>query len=148
MLTRAALIAAVLLLCTPRLARAGDSAGDTGNDLLEYCKPVAEHGAEAKDFFAGYCLGLIQGMRYTMSVDVGAHSLAKEPSTDKSIEAKRATMRCDSVWKECVPDEATAGQLAKVVVKFLNDHPERLHEDAFGLIHDAFKAAFPCPKPG
>jgi len=44
----------------------------------------------------------------------------------------------------CVPDEVTNGQTAAVVLKFLNDHPERLHERRRTLASEALIRAFPC----
>lgn len=44
----------------------------------------------------------------------------------------------------CTPYEVTTGQIIRVVVKFLNDHPERLHEHALFMVVDAMGQAFPC----
>ena len=46
----------------------------------------------------------------------------------------------------CAPKEATYAQYVKVVVKYLRDHPERLHESRQLLVQDALHAAFPCRK--
>jgi hypothetical protein len=44
----------------------------------------------------------------------------------------------------CIPNEVNQVQMARILVKWLRDHPERLHEtDAF-LTVDAFHNAFPC----
>ena len=45
----------------------------------------------------------------------------------------------------CLPDKIIIGQAVKVVTKYLNDHPEKLHYSASSLVHDAFLEAFPCP---
>ena len=44
----------------------------------------------------------------------------------------------------CRPNNSTAGQAARIVVKYLQDHPEQLHQDEFGLAVAALQAAFPC----
>lgn len=44
-----------------------------------------------------------------------------------------------------VPDNAKATQLSRIVVKWLNDHPEKLHVDGSYLVANAFQDAFPCP---
>lgn len=53
------------------------------------------------------------------------------------------------LWGEpsylCLPEGVTQGQLAAVVAKFLEDHPERMHLNAPVLIADALQGAFPCP---
>jgi hypothetical protein len=45
------------------------------------------------------------------------------------------------------PDEAvTTGQTLRVVVKYLEDHPEELHLDNAVLVEKALAKAFPCVK--
>jgi hypothetical protein len=44
----------------------------------------------------------------------------------------------------CRPTNSTAAQAARIVVKYLQDHPEQLHEDEFTLALEALGAAFPC----
>ena len=46
----------------------------------------------------------------------------------------------------CAPKEVTVGQLVLVIVKFLRDHPERLHQGRAALTMEALTTAFPCPK--
>lgn len=46
----------------------------------------------------------------------------------------------------CVDSETTQSQLAKVVVKYGDDHPAILHEVAGDLINEALKDAYPCAK--
>jgi len=46
----------------------------------------------------------------------------------------------------CFPAGVTTGQLAKIVNKYLNDHPEELHLDAANLlIHILSDKDFSCP---
>lgn len=44
----------------------------------------------------------------------------------------------------CHPEGVTVSQLKKVVIKGLNERPEKLHEGAAGLVAVAFMKAFPC----
>lgn len=44
----------------------------------------------------------------------------------------------------CFPEKAPILQLARVLVKWLREHPARLHESVYGLANDASKEAFPC----
>jgi Rap1a immunity proteins len=44
----------------------------------------------------------------------------------------------------CPAKEVTKGQELRVVVKYLGDHPEKLHLSGLQLIHDALQQAFPC----
>jgi hypothetical protein len=47
-------------------------------------------------------------------------------------------------YRFCRPDEGTLKQGSLVLLKYLNDHPEQLHEDAVLLAVRAFRAAWPC----
>lgn len=44
----------------------------------------------------------------------------------------------------CEPANVTQRQVVDIVLKFLRDHPERLHEQRFALVSDALMQAFPC----
>ena len=44
----------------------------------------------------------------------------------------------------CVPPDVTGGQLAKVVAKYGNDHPQELHLQGAAFILKAFDDAWPC----
>lgn len=44
----------------------------------------------------------------------------------------------------CIPDNASATQLAKVVARYGTEHPEKLNEAALVLVSDAFTKSFPC----
>jgi hypothetical protein len=72
----------------------------------------------------GLCMGFVSGLADLDTLDSG---LAKHPSHG---------------W--CLPDSATTTQLAKVIVKYGNDHPEELHLPGAIVVANAFLAAFPC----
>ena len=44
----------------------------------------------------------------------------------------------------CVPDTASIGQLAMVVLKYMEANPELLHNAAQSLVADSYIEAFPC----
>lgn len=44
----------------------------------------------------------------------------------------------------CEPDIYSDSQLKKIVIKYLNDHPEKLHKAAGSLVQAALYEAFPC----
>lgn len=44
----------------------------------------------------------------------------------------------------CIPDGVTLGQIAQVVLVYLNSNPERLHETASILVVDALVDVWPC----
>jgi hypothetical protein len=46
----------------------------------------------------------------------------------------------------CVDEGVIGGQIEKIVLKFLNDHPEELHWSAFVAVNNALVAAFPASR--
>jgi hypothetical protein len=46
----------------------------------------------------------------------------------------------------CVPDKVTIGQAIRVIVKYVNDHPNNMHLDFKVLGEAALKQAWPCQK--
>jgi len=47
--------------------------------------------------------------------------------------------------KVCPPENSTYGQQVRVVVKYMQDHPEELHMRNTTLLEKALAKAFPCP---
>lgn len=46
--------------------------------------------------------------------------------------------------KICLPTEIEAYQIAKVYVKYLDDHPEKLHQNSNITFPEALNTYFPC----
>jgi hypothetical protein len=46
--------------------------------------------------------------------------------------------------KFCPPDGATVAQTQKVILKYIEDRPQRLHEPFMFLALEAVRAAWPC----
>ena len=44
----------------------------------------------------------------------------------------------------CLPDEMEFGQAIRVIVRYLQTHPERLHVPASAHVIEALRGAFPC----
>ena len=93
----------------------------TGNMLLEKCK-VGE-GTDWGGFQAGECGGYIEGI-------ADAHNTF----------ANTADM--PPLW--CDPPNVTFGQVIRVTLKFLDQHPEDLDQAASSLVSTAFQQAFSC----
>lgn len=45
----------------------------------------------------------------------------------------------------CLPEQVSPPQLAKVFLKYVNSHPEKLHLSESTIIAASFSEAFPCP---
>ncbi len=95
---------------------------NSGNHLLTTCNAFVKEPPVADSFDVGYCVGFISALVSLQSyyVAVGASPLF------------------------CLPDGYNNGQGARVLVKYLVDHPESLHKRDINLAVHAFQVAFPC----
>jgi len=109
----------VLFLMLPSLAVADIY---NGNMLLEDCnesmKTLDNTSKQVSFLNAGTCAGFVLAMLEA------SPTLAPE--------------------KLCLPRDVKVGQAIRVVVKFLKDHPEKLHEVSSELVLNAFLQVFPC----
>jgi hypothetical protein len=46
--------------------------------------------------------------------------------------------------RTCAPKGSTTGQSVRIVVKYIDDRPERMHENFTALALEALRAAWPC----
>ena len=102
------------------------SAYASGNELLGWCKEaekVADDGSGAP-VHAGQCYGYLK-------------------ATHDGYATWRAWGHISSD-RHCIPESVTVGQLRRIVVKFLEAHPEQLHLLAGSLVLNAYQEAFPC----
>jgi hypothetical protein len=97
-----------------------------GHDLLQACKdsitfpinPNAEH------FNMGFCSGMVPAVGNTFAIY-------------QVLKPEAAIV--------CLPEKQfTQGQAIRVVIKYLEDHPETLHEDPMKLTVMAYVDAYPC----
>jgi hypothetical protein len=110
------------LLCVNSGAVAQPVEEDTSaNPVFLGCKAFAEDRATIARLVsaANYCSGIVHGLVYVGNV------LPPE-------------------WQSCPPPTSDARQLARVVVKYIEDRPERMHEDFRTLVLEAFHNAWPC----
>src|ERR1700674_4004112 len=129
------LIAFVLALPLSTVAQAGNGFGGmTGNDLLPMCQTGIEmsnknskNSSTNELLDSTRCVSYIQGFIDGFTV------------RDNAEEGMKPTL--------CFPDGATGAQMVRVVTKWLQDHPARLHEPAWGLIFLSFQESFLCPLP-
>ena len=112
-----------LVIISPTTA-SGNHFSD-GNDLLQACRQTiefSESDSKLNEFNAGSCWGYIRATNDMYQV--------------MAQNAKRTI---------CISPQMSRKQLTRVVVKYLKEHPERLHNVAALLIYEAFQEAFPCP---
>ena len=44
----------------------------------------------------------------------------------------------------CIPDAAEINQFARIVGRYMEQNPNRLHEPAFTIVIESLRQAFPC----
>jgi hypothetical protein len=89
----------------------------TGDNLQKFCTDSTHSQPDDSDLFdicMGFLIGADQGLR----------------------EAERRPY--------CLEPGVDYVQVRKIVVKFLDDHPEKLHKTAISAYSEAMSAAFPC----
>jgi hypothetical protein len=103
-----------------------------GNTLLKACNAAVQYDDTGKTSGTaadvGYCYGFVEGVRNVLAIwRISANS------------------HHESGPHVCMPNEGIEnGQAARIIVKYLKDHPEELHEFASLLAMEAFQNAFPC----
>ncbi len=117
---RKALAMAILvfaLATLPGPSHAND--GNSGNDFLPWCKQWLDPGTtDTEDVFgAAVCSGFVLAARDLVS-----------------------TLQS----KICIPVDVTNGQMARVFVKYMEEHPQDLHMRASFLFLLAAREGFPC----
>lgn len=107
----------------------------TGNNVLKDCQtavrfadnngaPVSEH------FHSGWCVGWISAaLELTKLHNVWTDFIGQKPA----------------LLQFCLPVSGIPViQAVRIVVKYLKEHPEQLHEDGMSLTIAALKNDFPC----
>lgn len=112
------------------VALTSTEAAADGNALLTQCQlvlKVVDGGRvdRTTDMVgAGQCLGMVEGVRNTLTI---------------------LNTGLPGDYRVCFPDDGISnGQAARIVVKFLKEHPEILNKDSTFLSMLAFKQAYPC----
>lgn len=88
-----------------------------GNWLHDLCRDV---GSGRSTYASGTCNGYILGTGHLWS------RLQQSP-------------------RFCIDGNVQVGQIQDIVIKFLNENPQRRHQGAADLILSAIVIAFPCP---
>ena len=112
----------------------GSTFAEDGNGLLEDCQKYLgdeQYSSYTDSLKAGICAGYLLGV--TDTVELWDQWVAMWEASKKT---------------HCLPEAAEFDQLAKVVVKYLEDNPADLHLNASFLVQLAFMEAFPCTEGG
>jgi len=128
-MTQARLLAVSTLLFASVVPAFGKT---TGDDVLDSCQTAiqAYDSGGGLHFAYGWCTGWV----------AAATALTKLHNESAGFTEKKP-----SLLQFCAPDpDIPVIQAVRVVVKYLKEHPEQLHEDGMGLTIAALKDSFPC----
>jgi hypothetical protein len=107
----------------------------TGNDVLTKCQAAVRlfdnnGGPSGEQYDSGWCIGWVTGaLQLTRMHNDWATFVKQKPS----------------LLQFCVPNPGIPViQAVRIVVKYLKEHPEQLHDDGMGLTIAALKDSFPC----
>jgi hypothetical protein len=122
-------VAMLLLLCSSSNASEVSSMMETGDDVLRICGASVKKadGLSVSDkeiLDAIFCLAYLSGFQDSIRLSI---SLFKPQN--QII---------------CLPEKASSIQLARIVTKWLKDHPQQLHESGRMLVLFALGDVFPC----
>jgi hypothetical protein len=117
----------VVLLASSSPPEESFNFNETGNDFLRVCDTKESNRTVMDGVCLGYVNGVLEGFNMAMRLGQAA---------------RHETITTGSLF--CLPSESTMGQKYRVVVKYMNDHPEKTHNPTELLILDAITEAFPC----
>lgn len=118
-----------LILTAGLLFLSSRVSAETFETLLSSCKAVADARVRSEkvtlpqDFESGVCWGAFSVFQGVIVVaDQNGHR----------------------IFGVCTPSKSTRTQEIAVFVEFARRNPQRLHEEAFDVVLDALRKAFPC----
>jgi hypothetical protein len=99
--------------------------GPSGSDLIEHCRQAAkiQRKEQADAYDATDCISFISGV-----VDGGQF-------------AAKGDRR---LFPVCFPPDVDGSQMAKIVVKYGDEHPQKLNNGGAYIVINALRQAFPC----
>ena len=101
----------------------------TGNKLITYCTQGVkflndEDLSDVGAMQASACMGYVTALFQKNNFDTDVYQLRQD---------------------YCIPDHVTRAQTLRVILKYLNDHPEELHAPAYVVARNSLVVSFPCP---
>ena len=138
---------ALAMLSTSAYAQSATSAG-----LVAFqCKQINSTNLSTSTVAAGLCTFLLRG--FADGLRVGANRGIRTAfiddtqnlATTKGIDDLQFRVGLVRAKAQCLPPQATIGQLTEVFVRFMDAHPERKDEPYAEPLTDAIESYF-CPR--
>jgi hypothetical protein len=131
-----------------------------GNGLLDYCTVAVDfedfrnmvsslNGGKLIEAWGkfSWCVGYVEAIMDDLSATRLNLAIIATSGVTFSGPDEAKQYALDSLRFACIPEKATILQAIRVLVKWLREHPQRLHEPKSILTRDALKEAFPCAAP-
>lgn len=119
-------LVAALLLITFDPPLAAQTVAKTAGEFVDHCKeitPLEGRGEPALILMNGFCLGYLSGLMVL-------NQLFQEMGRGTPF--------------FCPPNWVSPSQARLVFLKYMGDHPEKLHEDAGSMVMVSLMVTFPC----
>ena len=113
---------AIVAALTMHAAAAAGASDHSSNYFLPSCRAFTNKQFDSGPFRQGECVGALEALAMMAS------------NMDKAL----------VVTSSCTPDDVTLIQMTTVVVRWLDQHPQRCHEDFRVLALLALHDAWPC----
>jgi hypothetical protein len=126
-------LAVALLCCSFVSAQAPQEFPSTsGNAFLRLCSAIDadEKDRTHEDYQHGMmCIAFVEGVVQGVSEEIGyAHSMTNKPPPAPF----------------CLPDDVENGQIVRIVLRYIHNHPEEAHRKTSMLVALALQGSFPC----
>jgi Rap1a immunity proteins len=140
-MTKSVLVGAAALALTVTAAQAAEDTY-SANSILPGCQNFIA-GNRLSEFRTGYCMGIVEGVgRMGWNVRRWLSAIPDEDTGRPAPRGLRGSIR-DMLCVD-VPAAATVTQMVRVVVAYIEAHPDRMHEDFNDIVLVALRAAWPC----
>jgi len=117
---RTAIICGALMALTVTTAAAAEKDMSSANFFLPHCKVSLDPKARDYSFVSGVCAGSVSGLVFAL-----------------------ATLTPGTL---CIPAAANTSQMVRVVIRYVETRPQRMHEPFESLALEALRDAWPCKK--
>jgi Rap1a immunity proteins len=121
---------------------------DSGSTLLPACKKYVQLIDGAKDMSTSDAADGLACESYVVGFNDGVRSALRIAATkayglNKTVRWTQDE-RSARLGNYCLPEGMQTGQAVRVVVKYMEAHPENLHRQPFIVVDSALRDAFPC----
>ncbi len=131
----------ILVGLTANVSADTDVTSEKGNELIGYCSTKNYNDDQLLwSVCVTWVFGIESGLETGVFDDFSMNFIRK----GKVPTAEDLLSRFRAVEGYCMPNDVTRQQMALVVTKYLENHPETLNQDQAIEVEAAFKEAWPC----